>query len=372
MPAKLSMKALAERVKSLAGWRRFAAAFAAGVVSVLAMAPFFAWPVLWLTLPVLVWLIDGSLSPASFGRDPRKVPASRSARLVAWLRSNTCVAAALVGWSFGFGYFLAGLFWIGEAFLVEAHTFVIYFLPFAVMAMPAGLALFYAAATAVSARFWSPGPARVVVLALALSATEWLRGHVLTGFPWNGLGYALTYPLALMQSAGLVGIYGLALCAVLIFALPAVMWAEAPLSTRWAIATGAAAIAVAVLPLLAAALYGYAGLAWGAQDVVPGVKIRIVQPSVPQREKWRPENQGPIFQDHLALSATDATGKRDDLAGITHVMWPEAAMPFMPLEHPEALAAIGRLLPAGVPLIAGALRMEPDPSNDGAAPALLQ
>ena len=53
MPAKLSIKALAERVKGLAGWRRYAAAFAAGVVSVLAMAPFFAWPVLWLTLPVL-------------------------------------------------------------------------------------------------------------------------------------------------------------------------------------------------------------------------------------------------------------------------------------------------------------------------------
>jgi apolipoprotein N-acyltransferase len=96
---------------------------------------------------------------------------------------------------------------------------------------------------------------------------------------------------------------------------------------------------------------------------VPGVKIRIVQPSVPQREKWRPENQGRIFQDHLALSATDATGKRDDLAGITHLVWPEAAMPFMPLEHPEARAAIGHLLPAGVPLITGALRVEPDPSN---------
>ena len=282
--------------------------------------------------------------------------------MVSWLRRNELVAAGLVGWSFGFGYFLAGLFWIGEAFLVEAHTFVIYFLPFAVMAMPAGLALFYAAATALAARFWNPGPGRVVVLALALSATEWLRGHVLSGFPWNGLGYALTYPLALMQSAGLVGIYGLALCAVLIFALPAVLWAEAPLAqagTR----DRRAAIAIAVLPLLAAALYGYAGLAWGAQDIVPGVKIRIVQPSVPQREKWRPENQARIFQDHLELSATDATGKRDDLAGITHVMWPEAAMPFMPLEHPEARAAIGRLLPPGVPLITGALRMEPDPSN---------
>ena len=80
---------------------------------------------------------------------------------------------------------------------------------------------------------------------------------------------------------------------------------------------------------------------------MPGVKIRIVQPSVPQREKWRPENQERIFRDHLDLSASNAAGKRDDLAGITHVVWPEAAMPFLPLEHPDARAAIGRLLPAG-------------------------
>ena len=60
MPAEVSIEALAERLRTLGGWRRWAAAFAAGVVSVLAMAPFFAWPVLWLTLPALVWLIDGA------------------------------------------------------------------------------------------------------------------------------------------------------------------------------------------------------------------------------------------------------------------------------------------------------------------------
>src|SRR6476620_11159511 len=61
MPADASIKALAERVRNLRGWRRRAAAFAAGAISVLAMAPFFAWPVLWLTLPALVWLIDGAV-----------------------------------------------------------------------------------------------------------------------------------------------------------------------------------------------------------------------------------------------------------------------------------------------------------------------
>ena len=94
---------------------------------------------------------------------------------------------------------------------------------------------------------------------------------------------------------------------------------------------------------------------------VPGVKIRIVQPSVPQRDKWRPENQQRIFFEHLDLSRRDATGSIDNLIGITHVVWPEAAMPFLPLDTPEALAAIGDLLPEGTVLIAGALRAERAP-----------
>jgi len=66
----------------------------------LAMAPFNAWPVLFLTFPTLVWLIDGA--GRSLGRSGRR---------------------GAVGWWFGFGYFLAGLYWIGYAFLVDAPDF---------------------------------------------------------------------------------------------------------------------------------------------------------------------------------------------------------------------------------------------------------
>ena len=151
----------------------------------------------------------------------------------------------------------------------------------------------------------------MLALALALSATEWLRGHVLTGFPWNVLGYALTYPLPLMQSAAVLGIYGLTLCAVLIFALPPVLWSEAAAGSAGR-TRKASALAIAVLPLAAGGPCrpGAAGHA-PRRTMVPGVKIRIVQPSVPQREKWRPENQARIFLDHLELSATDPAGVAD-------------------------------------------------------------
>ncbi len=109
------------------GWRRRLIAFAAGALSALAMAPFNAWPVLFLTFPTLVWLIDG----AGIGR---------------W---GGVAAAAAIGWWFGFGYFVAGLYWIGYAFLVDAPDFG-WLLPIAVIGLPAVLAIYTALGVALA------------------------------------------------------------------------------------------------------------------------------------------------------------------------------------------------------------------------------
>jgi apolipoprotein N-acyltransferase len=335
---------LAAWVRRLDGWRRWLAALAAGAVSVSAMAPFFMAPALFLTLPVLVWLIEGAAESRPEG--------SGSVLLGGRFR-----AAAAVGWWFGFGFHLAGLYWVGAAFLVEADKFAV-LLPVAVTLLPAGLALFHALAAACASLVQGSALRRVLALAVALSATEWLRGHILTGFPWNLIGYALTYPLELMQSAALLGVYGLTLVAVLVFASPAVVLAErlppeARSARPWLLA-----LAPAVIPLALAWVYGMARLSEPEPPSAAGVTLRLVQPSIPQHEKWRQEKQREFFLAHLELTATGPDGRRDGLDGITHVIWPEAAMPFLPLDHPEALAAIGELLPSGTQLIAGALRLE--------------
>ena len=350
-------------VRGARGWRRHAIAFAAGAFSVLALAPFQLWPVLFLTLPVLVWLIDGCFTK---GSDP--LPSlSRASRHVSCKGSDPIIRKGLspafsAGWWFGFGYFVFGLFWVGEAFLVEAEKYAL-LIPFAVTLLPAGLAIFWGAATLLARAFWSPGIARILVLAVTLSAAEWLRGHVLSGFPWNILGYALTTPLELMQSASVIGTYGLTLWTVLIASAPLVLAADAAAGAdrRRGLLTGSA---IAVLPLLAAAVFGAGQLAREPVPDIEGVRLRIVQASVPQKEKWRPENQGPIFRDQLDLSRRDASGRVDDLAGITHVIWPEAAMPFLPLENPGAIAAIGETLPAGTYLLSGGLRVAKPQQND--------
>ena len=96
-----------------------------------------------------------------------------------WLRLRR---AATIGWCFGFGYFVAGWYWIGEAFLVEADKFA------CSCRLPSP-------GWRVDRRFYAIGRGRgsllaagspgVLVLALTISAAEWLRGHLLTGFPWN-------------------------------------------------------------------------------------------------------------------------------------------------------------------------------------------
>lgn len=328
-------------------WARRGVAVVAGAASVLAMAPFFLWPVLFLTLPILVFAIDAAVAGA------KRRPAAH---------------AAAIGWWFGFGYFLAGLFWIGEAFLVEADKFAA-LMPFAVMAMPAGLALFWAGAAAAASVVWWPGWRRVVVLAVALATAEWLRGHVLTGFPWNVLGYALTGPDLMMQSAALIGIYGLTLVTVPALALPLVLWCDwrceasgvghqnqrSAHEALWVIGLGSA------LPLAAIVAWGAVRLSGPAPEAVSSVRLRLVQPSIPQREKWQGDLQLRNFERHLDLSQRNASGQIDNAKGIQLIVWPEAAMPFRPLDTPAALTAIGAAVPEGAHLVAGLLRVEEVP-----------
>ncbi|MGC1562915.1 MAG: apolipoprotein N-acyltransferase, partial [Bradyrhizobium sp.] len=176
------------------GWKRAAIALLAGALSALAMAPFNAWPILFLTFPVVVWLIDGAAAGGLRG-----VP-----------------AAAMAGWWFGLGYFVPGLYWIGNAFLVDAPTFA-WLLPFAILGLPAYLALFTALGFALARLLWTGDTWRVISLAASLTLAEWLRGHALTGFPWNTFGYALSEPLALAQTASLIGLWGMTFLAVAIF-----------------------------------------------------------------------------------------------------------------------------------------------------------
>ena len=114
--------------------------------------------------------------------DPRLADRRRGRHRARSGRVERLVPAFATGWWFGFGYFLAGLWWIGSAFLVEADKFG-WLMPFAVFLVPAGLALFWGLGAALAQLLWSEDWRRVFALALGLGAAEWARGTVLTGFP---------------------------------------------------------------------------------------------------------------------------------------------------------------------------------------------
>ena len=310
------------------GWKRAAIALVAGALSALAMAPFNAWPVLFLTFPVMVWLIDG----AGAGRW-RGVP-----------------AAAMAGWWFGLGYFVPGLYWIGYAFLVDAPTFA-WLLPFAVLGLPAYLALFTALGFALARLIWTREATRVIALAASLTLSEWLRGQVLTGFPWNAFGYALTEPLALAQTASLIGLWGLTFLSVAIFASPAVLIDGNTRGRRpWIAPVAALALLVAM------GIFGGVRLALQPTALVAKVKLRIMQPNLQQDVKFNYAAKAEVMQKYLALSdrasGPQSTGVRD--ASI--LIWPESAFPFFLTREADAMAQIAELLPKGTILITGSVR----------------
>lgn len=318
-----------ERVARLTGWRRAALAVAFGLCGTAALPPVYAVPLVFVAFSGLMWLLDAV---------PRQGP--RATR-----------TAFMVGWWFGFGHFFAGFYWLANALLIDAAQFG-WMVPFALFGLAGGLALFPAAAAAAWHRAGRRGIAGVLLFAVAWTAVEWLRGHVLTGFPWNLIGSVWAFSPTMMQPAALVGLYGLGTLTVVVAALPATLAVPSrtgPLG-RWA------GIAAAAVLVLAGWVYGSARLAGDTGGTVPNVRLRLVQPNVPQSLKWDPAARVANFRKSLELTRGPGFDSR------TTVIWSETAVPFVLTDFnrdaPALRAALAQVTPANGLLITGGLRAE--------------
>ncbi|WP_294533787.1 apolipoprotein N-acyltransferase [uncultured Rhodoblastus sp.] len=318
------MVSIAQRILLADFWPRRLIAFGGGAFGALALPPFGFFPAFFVPMVLAVWLIDGSGAETAWASLRR---------------------AAGAGWWMGFGYFIAGLCWLGAAFLVEAERFA-WALPLGVVGLPAGLALFTALGFGLSRLMWSSGAARISALAAGLTAAEWLRGHVLTGFPWNDFGMVLGGNLILAQTASICGLYGLTLLSALLFAAPALLGDVRP-NRRF---VGASALALAGL-----AVFGL----WRLQQTpgeVQNVRLRIVQPNVPL-DQFRADRGDDLLELYLSLSDRATSPRTSGVSDVTHVIWPESAFPFILSRDPAALALIGARLQKAV-LFTGAARVE--------------
>ena len=295
---------------------RMGLAALAGGAAVLGMAPFNLWPVLLVALGVFAWLIDSAIA------------SNRPIRRAAW-----------TGWAFGFAYFAGGFYWIGEAFYVDPAT--IWMMPFAVTLLPAGMALYYAAAGALAAAFRRTGAGGALILTASFATIEFVRGFLFTGFPWNLFGSTfIDTPMA--QSAAVIGVYGLTFAAMLAgFSL-------APLVTGRGI-TRAMPFA-AGLALLGGA-FGYGVMREPPPPVAQATHLRVVQPDNPQSEKSQRDYMRRLWQRLMGLTFGAGADKIDVF------IWPEGVIGFLD-ETPEALTAIGDAMQPGQYLLAGSARRE--------------
>lgn len=215
------------------------------------------------------------------------------------------------GWLAGVGYFGLGTWWIGEAFLVDAAVHG-WMAPFAVAAMATGLALFWGLA-AVIYRWIRPASVwRVLTFAGAFAALEWIRGHILTGFPWNLVGETWRAGSPPSQAAALVGAYGLTWITLVIASAPGV-WREGGAGRRAAMAAG----------IGLAALYGYGAAALSRPLQPDGpTTVLIVQADIKQDLKWDAERFARIVRAYVSLTAAPYARKPVDV-----VIWPEGAIP---------------------------------------------
>ncbi|PWR20891.1 apolipoprotein N-acyltransferase [Zavarzinia compransoris] len=313
------MTRLSQWIAGLAGWRRALVAVLAGAFATMALPPFGLWPALFAALPVLLLLLEGA----------------GSARRAFW-----------AGFWWSYGYFVAGVYWIGIALLVDPERFA-WLLPFASLGLPLVFALFPAVAGVLAVAVGRRGPGLLLALAGAWVLGEYARGHVLTGFPWNPLAVAwIEVPVA-AQGASLLGAYGLGGVSVLVAGLPFLLLTRAPGRAV------AAALAVAVAGGLLA--YGALRLPAGPADrAEPALRLRLVQGNIDQRLKHSEAARAEHFNRHMDLSMQPAAdGVRPRV-----VIWPETALPYTLDAAPQLPGILGAVAGDGGIALIGAVRIE--------------
>jgi apolipoprotein N-acyltransferase len=297
---------------TLKGWRAAGAAFVAGALAALAMPPLHWLPLAVLGIVAFVWLWDTAPGPRS---------------------------ALLRGWAWGTGHFAVGSYWIVEAFFVPPADYGPLGPPI-VIGLAALLGFFPAmaagAAKWVALRWPSMGGryCRLLLLAIAWTIAEWLRGHVFTGYAWNPLAHVWAFATPLLQGAALFGVYGLGLLTFVILAAPAAGWRAS------------------ILALVVAGGAGFAGQAAMApvDTAGDGRLVRIVQPNTPQAEKWRPEMRAAHMAKLVEMS------RRDGFDGLAAVIWPETAPPVVVVPGSAVLEVMAKAVPPGGYLLTGAAR----------------
>lgn len=276
------------------------------------------------------------------------LPLCFSGLLILLGTATTKWQAFFIGWWFGWGQFIAGLYWVGVAFTIDANAHAA-LIPLPVLGLPAFLAIFTGLVTLATYLVNVQKLYRIAIFTGFWVVFEYGRGLIFTGFPWNLAGYSWGNILPMLQWTAFIGIYGLTLLTVLMSSLPAIM-VEKDTSLVKRITT----VLVGAVVFISMMGVGYWRMAHPPLSNLPDSRIRIVQPNIAQADKWRPN----LKFSHVRKLAELSTQKTEKLP--KYLIWPETAIPFFLTTNDKLKFYLQRIVPQGGALITGAPRKDPN------------
>lgn len=286
----------------ITGWRGRFTGLALGAVAVLGLAPFHIWPLMMVSLAFLL------------------------ARLIlAGEEERATKAGVSVAFWHALGYFLAGTYWIGSAFIARGPEFIP-IMPPMILALGALLAFFWGLAGGLFARLRPQG---IIALPLFFSLfflAEFTRGHLFGGFPWNLPGYIFEAGGPVSQFASIGGIYGLS---AFVFVLSALLYGGLFRGQKLAYLAAFLVLFGGVFTV------GYLRLANAKVEYVEDVKLRIAHIRFEQKDKLDPQASVNIVNAFITQSL--APGIED----VTHLIWPEGAVTGLAIENEPLMSAMG-------------------------------
>ncbi len=301
-------------------WRVFTIAFLLGALGTLAFEPFSWFFMVFFSVGGLLWLLNNA-------------------------STNSWKQAFAIGWWFGLGHFTTGLYWISFALGVDLKQFG-WLIPFIVLGLPAILSFFIAPVTFFAKTLQVKGLEQALFFSITWAFFEWLRGHLFTGLPWNLIGYTWVPYETISQSLSFLGIYGLSFITIFIATLLYCTVTAESLKKSLSYFLFAT--------LLLGSLWG--GGKWRLlhvkEESIPDVYLRIVQPNISQKLKWNREYADKNFEHILALTNSPARKK------ITHILWPESAIPFFLEYDHERRQRLISIIPSQGYLMTGGIRLK--------------
>ena len=205
-----------------------------------------------------------------------------------------------IGWMFGFGYFISNLYWIANSLTFEEAFKPL--IPFAIITIPLFLGLFYAVATLVCSFFkLKKNFFSILIFATIFSLIEYIRGFILSGFPWNLIVYSWTNYLNSLQILSLIGTYSFNLISITLFSLPLVFFFNKSFKFK------SISIIFLLIILLLNHFYGYQKIKNDEKlyTQFDDLKIKIISPKISIERFFQTNNEGIIIEELIELSDPD-------------------------------------------------------------------